>query len=127
MFLLYGTRDLHLDSKTLGGILATASVGGLIGAAISGRVIGRFRLGRVYLVAQSALLLGPTLIVTAAGPRPVMIGMFVLSFFITYLGLGVGVIIVSVSRTLWLPVVSRLFGRGGVAGCGHRCGVRTSG
>ncbi|MGW3659384.1 MFS transporter [Streptomyces sp. NPDC005151] len=100
MFLLYGTRDLHLDSKTLGGILATASVGGLIGAAISGRVIGRFRLGRVYLVAQSALLLGPTLIVTAAGPRPVMIGMFVLSFFITYLGLGVaGVIIVSLRQT----------------------------
>ncbi|MFF5208001.1 MFS transporter [Streptosporangium sp. NPDC000396] len=99
MFLLYGTRDLQLPSTTLGGIFATASVGGLIGAMISGRVIRRFRLGRVYLVAQSALLLGPTLIATAAGPRPVMIGMFVLSFFTTYLGLGVaGVIIVSLRQ-----------------------------
>jgi MFS family permease len=100
MFLLYGTRDLQLDSMTLGGIFATASVGGLIGAVISRKVIGRFRLGRVYLVAQSALLLGPTLIVLAAGPRPVMVGMFVLSFFTTYLGLGVaGVIIVSLRQT----------------------------
>ncbi|MEV0375576.1 MFS transporter [Streptomyces sp. NPDC050636] len=99
MFLLYGTRDLHLDSTTLGGIFATASVGGLIGAAISRKVIRRFRLGLVYLVAQSALLIGPTLIVLATGPRPVMIGMFVLSFFTTYLGLGIaGVIIVSLRQ-----------------------------
>ncbi|WP_328869017.1 MFS transporter [Streptomyces sp. NBC_00287] len=99
MFLLYGTRDLHLDSTTLGAIFATASVGGLIGAAISRKVIRRFRLGLVYLVAQSALLLGPTLIVLATGPRPVMVGMFVLSFFTTYLGLGVaGVIIVSLRQ-----------------------------
>lgn len=100
MFLLYGTRDLHLTSTTIGGIFTTASVGGLIGAVISRRVIGRFRIGRVYLVAQSALLLGPTLIVLAAGPRPVMVGMFILSFFTTYLGLGVaGVIIVSLRQT----------------------------
>ncbi|WP_246430427.1 MFS transporter [Streptomyces rectiverticillatus] len=99
MFLLYGSRDLHLASTTLGGIFATASVGGLIGAAISRRVIRRFRLGLVYLVAQSTLLIGPTLIALAAGPRPVMVGMFVLSFFTTYLGLGVaGVIIVSLRQ-----------------------------
>ncbi|MBW1600128.1 MFS transporter [Streptomyces sp. JJ38] len=99
MFLLYGTRDLHLDSTTLGGIFATASVGGLIGAAISRRVIRRFRLGLVYLVAQAALLTGPALIVLATGPRPVMVAMFVLSFFTSYLGLGVaGVVIVSLRQ-----------------------------
>ncbi|MDH6118315.1 MFS family permease [Kitasatospora sp. GAS204A] len=100
MFLLYGTHDLHLSAATLGGIFATASVGGLLGALLSGRVIRRFPLGRVYLVAQSALLLGPSLIVLADGPRPVRIAMFVLSFFVTYLGLGVaGVIIVSLRQT----------------------------
>ncbi|WKX71712.1 MFS transporter [Streptomyces sp. XD-27] len=99
MFLLYGTHDLHLGSTALGGIFATASVGGLIGAAISRKVIRRFRLGLVYLIAQSALLIGPMLIVLATGPRPVMVGMFVLSFFTTYLGLGVaGVIIVSLRQ-----------------------------
>lgn len=100
MFLLYGTRDLGLGSATLGAIFATSSVGGLIGALVSRRVIRRFALGRVYLVAQSALLLGPSLIVVAAGPRPLMVGLFVASFFVTYLGLGVaGVIIVSLRQT----------------------------
>ncbi len=101
MFLLYGTHDLHLDSTTLGAVFATASVGGLIGALISRKVIARFPLGRVYLIAQSALLLGPALLPAATGPRPVMIAMFVLSFFTTYLGLGVaGVVIVSLRQTL---------------------------
>ncbi|MFB7615638.1 MFS transporter [Kitasatospora sp. NPDC056181] len=101
MFLLHGTSDLHLTSTTLGAVFATASVGGLIGALVSRRVIARFPTGRVYLVAQSALLLGPTLITLAAGPRPVMVSMFVLSFFTTYLGLGVaGVVIVSLRQAL---------------------------
>ncbi|WP_431676545.1 MFS transporter [Kitasatospora sp. KL5] len=101
MFLLYGTHDLRLDPTALGAVFSTASVGGLIGALVSRRVVRRFPVGRVYLVAQSALLLGPSLIAAAAGPRPVMIGMFVLSFFTTYLGLGVaGVVIVSLRQAL---------------------------
>ncbi|NRQ31852.1 MFS transporter [Nonomuraea sp. NN258] len=99
MFLLYGTNDLRLSPATLGTVFATASVGGLIGAMLAGRIIRRFSLGRVYLVAQTALLLGPTLIVVAGGPRPVMVALFILSFFTTYLGLGVaGVIIVSLRQ-----------------------------
>ncbi|MFJ3787679.1 MFS transporter [Kitasatospora sp. NPDC090091] len=101
MFLLHGTNDLHLGSTVLGAVFATASVGGLVGALVSRRVIARFPLGRIYLVAQSALLLGPTLVAAAAGPRPVMIAMFVASFFTTYLGLGVaGVVIVSLRQAL---------------------------
>lgn len=101
MFLLYGTRDLHLSSIILGGVFATASVGGLFGAVISRKVIRRFPMGRVYLVAQSALLLGPTLIVVAAGPRPLVVGLCALSFFTTYLGLGIaGVIIVSLRQAV---------------------------
>ncbi|WP_327070493.1 hypothetical protein [Kitasatospora sp. NBC_01302] len=85
----------------LGAVFATASVGGLIGALISRKVIARFPLGRVYLVAQAALLLGPALIPAATGPRPVMTGIFVLSFFTTYLGLGVaGVVIVSLRQAV---------------------------
>ncbi|MGF1428600.1 hypothetical protein [Kitasatospora sp. LaBMicrA B282] len=53
------------------------------------------------MVAQSALLLGPSLLPAATGPRPVMIGLFVLSFFTTYLGLGVaGVVIVSLRQAV---------------------------
>ncbi|GLZ80259.1 MFS transporter [Actinorhabdospora filicis] len=100
MFLLYGTRDLGLPAGTIGFVFATASVGGLTGALVSRRVIARFPVGRVYLVAQTMLLLGPSLIVAAGGPRPVLVGMFIASFFTTYLGLGVaGVIIVGLRQT----------------------------
>lgn len=100
MFLLYGTRDLSLSASTLGAIFGTASVGGLIGAIASRKVVQRFPLGRVYFVAQTALLLGPILIVLAGGPKPVVIGLVTLSFFTTYLGLGIAnVIIVSVRQT----------------------------
>jgi MFS family permease len=101
MFLLYATRDLELPSRTIGLIFGLASIGGVVGALISRRVIARFPIGRVYLVAQSGLLLGPLLIVAAGGPLPVQIGLSVLSFFTTYLGLGVaGVIIVSLRQTI---------------------------
>lgn len=100
MFLLYGTRDLSLSASTLGAIFGTASVGGLIGAIASRKVVQRFPLGRVYFVAQTALLLGPILIVLAGGPKLVVIGLVTLSFFTTYLGLGIAnVIIVSVRQT----------------------------
>lgn len=100
MFLLYGTHDLHLSSSTLGVIFGTASVGGLIGAMLSRKVVSRFPIGRVYFVAQTALLLGPMVIVLAAGPKLVVIGMVTLSFFTSYLGLGIAnVIIVSLRQT----------------------------
>ncbi|MGW6915303.1 MFS transporter [Kitasatospora sp. NPDC054939] len=101
LFLLHGTNDLGLGPTAIGAVFATASVGGLVGAVVSGRVVRRFPVGRVYLIAQSALLLGPSLLALAAGPRPLMLAMFVLSFFTTYLGLGVaGVIIVSLRQVL---------------------------
>ncbi|MFF2041117.1 MFS transporter [Kitasatospora sp. NPDC058170] len=126
MFLLHAANDLHLAPSALGAVLATASLGGLAGALLSRRVIARFALGRVYLTAQSALLLGPLLIAAAAGPRAVVLGMYVVSFFTTYLGLGVaGVVIVSLRQSLTpQPMMGRmtaafrtlLFGGGALGG-----------
>ncbi|WNI18861.1 MFS transporter [Actinacidiphila sp. ITFR-21] len=101
MFLLYGTHDLHLSSSTLGAIFAMSSIGGLIGAMLSHRVIARFHLGRTYFVAQTALLLGPTVIVVAGtSHKAVAVVLAVVSFFTTYLGLGIAnVIIVSLRQT----------------------------
>jgi MFS family permease len=128
MFLLYGTDTLHLGPAEIGGVFAAASVGGLLGAAVSRPVIARFRTGRVYLVAQSALLLGPSLVVAAPahGPRPLLLGLCVASFFTTYLGLGVaGVVIVSLRQAVTPPSMmgrmtavfrTLLFGGGALGG-----------
>ncbi|ONI69057.1 MFS transporter [Kribbella sp. ALI-6-A] len=126
MFLLYGSRDLRLGAQTLGVVFAAASVGGLIGSAISRRVVARFPVGRVYLIAQSMLLLGPALIPLAAGPEPVLLATVIASFFVTYLGLGVaGVVIVSLRQTVTPPELmgrmtavfrTLLFGGGALGG-----------
>lgn len=126
MFLLYGTQELHLAASTLGAIFATASVGGLIGAAVSRRVLARFRLGRVYFWAQTALLAGPALIAVASGPKPAVVALVTGSFFTTYLGLGIAnVVIVSLRQTTTPPaLLSRmtacfrmlLFGGGALGG-----------
>jgi len=100
LFLLYGTGDLQLSSFTIGVILDAASLGGLTGATISTRVIKRIPLGRAYFMAQTGLLLGPTIIVLASGPRPVVVALLTVAFFVTDLGLGVAnVIIVTVRQT----------------------------
>lgn len=126
MFLLYGTNELHLAPATLGAVFGTASVGGLIGALVSRKAIARFRLGRVYFAAQTALLLGPTVIAVADGPKAMMVALVTVSFFATYLGLGVAnVIIVSLRQaTTPQPMMSRmtacfrmlLFGGGALGG-----------
>ncbi|MFJ6217103.1 MFS transporter [Streptomyces sp. NPDC092296] len=126
MFLLYGTHDLEFSSSTLGAIFAVASVGGLIGAVLSSRVIARFPLGPTYFVCQTALLLGPVVIVLAGGPKPVMAALVTLSFFITYLGLGVANVIIVSLRQVTTPqsMMSRmtacfrtlLFGGGALGG-----------
>ncbi|MEZ0096334.1 MFS transporter [Streptacidiphilus sp. EB129] len=100
MFLLYAAKDLQLNAATLGVVFAAASVGGLVGAAVSKKVIDRFPIGLVYAISMGGVFLGPALIPFATGPRPVLVGMFILSFFISYLGLGVaGVVMVSLRQT----------------------------
>ncbi|GAA1964330.1 MFS transporter [Catenulispora subtropica] len=126
MFLLYGTHDLRLAPSVVGAVFATASVGGLLGALVSRAVIARFPLGRVYFGAQTALLLGPTAIALAAGPKAVIVGLVTGSFFTTYLGLGIAnVIIVSLRQATTPPaLLSRmtacfrmlLFGGGALGG-----------
>lgn len=100
LFLLYSRRELHLSALTIGVILAAASVGGLTGATISTRVVKRLPLGQAYFIAQSGLLLGPAIIVLAQGPKPVVVTLLTVAFFVTDLGLGVAnVIIVSVRQS----------------------------
>ncbi|NUR28227.1 MAG: MFS transporter, partial [Catenulispora sp.] len=84
-----------------GTVFALASVGGLIGATVSRAVIARFAVGRVYLIAQITLLLGPTVIAAATGSKAVVVCAVTGSFFVTYLGLGVAnVVIVSLRQSV---------------------------
>jgi MFS family permease len=126
MFLLFAVRDVHLSPTTIGVILSAASIGGLVGAALSRAIIKRLRIGLVYAVSMSAIFLGPLLIPLAGGTRPVLVGMFIVSFFVSYSGLGVaGVVMVSLRQTCTPPSLmgrmsaafrTMLFGGGALGG-----------
>ncbi|MFI9365159.1 MFS transporter [Kitasatospora sp. NPDC053057] len=126
MFVLYAVRDQHLTPTEIGIVFSASSVGGLAGAALSGRVVKRFRLGTVYAVSMAAIFASPLLIPLADGSKPVLMAVFVASFFIGYLGLGVaGVVMVSLRQTLTpQPLMGRmnaafrtlLFGGGSLGG-----------
>jgi len=100
LFLLYGVRDKGLSPATVGLIFSASSVGGLVGAIISKALIRRFRIGVLYGASLSGIFAGPLLIPLANGSRPMLIATFILSFLITYLGLGVaGVVMISLRQT----------------------------
>ncbi|MEE1784028.1 MFS transporter [Streptomyces sp. SP17BM10] len=126
VFVLYAVRDQGLTPTWIGVVFSASSVGGLIGAAVSGRVIKRFRLGSVYALSMAAVFASPLLVAFADGPKPVRTALFVGSFFVGYLGLGVaGVVMVSLRQTLTpQPLMGRmnaafrtlLFGGGSLGG-----------
>ncbi|SEL64732.1 MFS transporter [Streptacidiphilus jiangxiensis] len=128
LFLLYAVRVQGLTAAQVGVVFSASSVGGLLGAAVSRRVIDRFRIGRVYAVAMSAIFAGPVLIPLASGSRTAVTAFFVLSFFVGYLGLGVAnVVMVSLRQTLTPPALmgrmnaafrTVLFGGGSLGGLG---------
>ena len=103
IFLFYGTYQLRFSSATLGLIFSISSTGGVLGALIAGRVIKRIRLGSAYYVSLSGLLLGPVVIVLAAGPRALVVGLMIFSFFITNFGLGIANVIVVTLRQVATP------------------------
>lgn len=54
LFLLYGVRELHLSSGTLGVVLSIASLGGLAGAVLAGAAARRLGIGRAMVLSMTA-------------------------------------------------------------------------
>ncbi|MGW1374649.1 MFS transporter [Streptomyces sp. NPDC002446] len=101
LFLLYAVRDKELSAATVGFVMGAAAVGGLLGALVSGMVVRRMTVGTAYRVSVSIIFLGPLLIPAAGGPRWLLVGMFVASFFLEYFGSSISnVIIVSLRQTV---------------------------
>ena len=99
MFLLYGVRDKGMSPAEIGLVFSASSVGGLVGATVSKAVIKRLPLGLIYAVTMGAIFVGPLLLPVAGGPRPIMIALFIASFFISYAGLGIaGVVMISLRQ-----------------------------
>jgi MFS family permease len=100
MFLLYAARDEKLSPWLIGVVFSASSIGGLIGGLISKAVIKRYPLGLVYAFSMSAIFAAPLLLIVAGVPRPAQVTIFIVSFFLSYFGLGIaGVVMISLRQT----------------------------
>ncbi len=82
LFLLYATRELHVQPAALGIVLGVASVGTLFGSVITGRVSRRLGVGPAFLIG-CFLFPAPLILVPAAGGPHwfVLLCLFTAEFF----------------------------------------------
>jgi MFS family permease len=141
LFLLYAARNRGLSPAAIGVVFSASSVGGLVGASLSRGLLRRVRVGLLYAVSLGAVFVGPLAIPFAGGPRAVQLALFVLAFFVSYLGLGVSnVVVLSLRQTATPPALmgrmnaafrTLLFGGGSLGGLlggllADSIGVRTA-
>lgn len=88
LFLLYAVRVQGFRPATVGLIFSVAAVGAVVGALASKTVMRRFRFGPLYGIALGVIYAAPLLLPFAGGSKPVLIGLFMLSFLTCYLGSG---------------------------------------
>jgi MFS family permease len=109
LFLLYAVRDKGLSASTVGLVLSASAAGALVGALASKALMRRFRFGVLYGVALAGIYAAPLLIPLAGGSKPVLIGLFMLSLVLSYIGGGLSnVMQMSLRQTCTPP---RLMGR----------------
>lgn len=103
LFLLYAVREKGLGPADVGLVLSVSSVGALVGALVSRTVIRRFPVGPVYGLALAAVYAGPLLLPLAGGPRPVVVGLCMLSLGGSYLGSGLSNVVQLTLRQTCTP------------------------
>ena len=101
MFLLYAARTEQLSPLLIGLVFSASSIGGLLGGLVSKAVIKRFPARPRIRVFHVGHLRRPAAVIPlATGPRPARVAVFIVSFFLSYFGLGIaGVVMVSLRQT----------------------------
>lgn len=101
LFLLYAARRLHLGAGAIGLILSTGAMGSLLGSLAASRVKTILGLGPAIVAEVTLCCLAPVLIPLAAGPRPMVTGLFVAAIALAGLGATMAnVHIISLRQTI---------------------------
>jgi MFS family permease len=89
LFVLYAVRSLSLRPAVIGIVLSAGAVGGLLGTFLAPRLTRRFGIGPAYSGAVAIGFSSLLLIPAAAGPKWLVVTMFIGGFFLTSAGIGV--------------------------------------
>ena len=87
LFLLYATRELHVQPAALGLILGAASVGTLLGSVVTGRISRRFGVGPAFLFGCFLFPAPLVLVPLARGPHWLILACLFTAEFLSGFGL----------------------------------------
>jgi MFS family permease len=87
--ILYAIRSLDLQPGLLGIVVGCGAVGGLVGSTVASRLGRRIGIGPAFLVGCVLFPAPLVLVPLAGGPRPAVISMLLLAFFLSGLGVMV--------------------------------------
>lgn len=93
LFMLYATRDLHVEPGLLGLVLGIGAFGGVAGSLVAGRVVRRLGLGPTFALG-CVLFPAPIVLVPAAGGPH---GLVLACLFAAEAGSGFGVMILDIA------------------------------
>jgi MFS family permease len=82
VFLLYATRELHIEPAALGLIFAAQGPGALLGALFADRLARTFGLGPTIVGSISIGALFSLLVPLASGPQPLIVATLMVSLFV---------------------------------------------
>ncbi|MFC5663899.1 MFS transporter [Kitasatospora misakiensis] len=101
VFLLYATRERGMSAGTVGLVLGGGAVGSLVGSLLAKRISERLGVGPTVSLAMVVGCAAPVLVPLAGGPRPLLLALLVLSFFVGGVGTMVANIqVVSLRQTI---------------------------
>ncbi|HEX4214369.1 MAG TPA: MFS transporter [Candidatus Dormibacteraeota bacterium] len=109
VYVLYVTRDLHLDALALGLIFAACGVGGLAGALLARRLEARLTAGPTLICGIALATAGELLIPFAGGPEALAVSVLTLAEFAV--GVGVTVWLINSVSLLQVHIPNSLQGR----------------
>lgn len=81
-FLLRAARELGMSATLIGVVLGGGAVGALIGSTLAERTSERLGIGRTVSLAMVTGCAAPLLVPAAAGPRPLVVTVLFVSFFV---------------------------------------------
>lgn len=103
LYLLYGTRSLHLRPGALGIMLALGGIAGIAGTMVVRRISARLNMGRALVWGMALASIPLVLIPVAAGPRPVLIAILVTGIVLHGFGLTVSNVLSLSLRAAVIP------------------------
>ena len=109
LFVLYATRNLHINAGTLGAVLGVGAAGSMLGSIVTARIARRIGVGPAYLLGCILFPAPLVLVPLAGGPERLVLALLFAAEFAA--GFGVMVLDISIGSLFAAIIPDRLRSR----------------